>query len=150
MWNRSVVSSFTSIFSNKDPQRNYDTMIKLFVIENECTEADKRAYERKNVDFSWRVYGAENDILAGEVVDIGEQGFRLIGDVPIEMGESYPFRMEVSLQNGMEKIALEALCVWQSKKLNPGRFTAGFKILNMSCESSHRLREIIAHITASE
>ena len=75
-------------------------MIKLFVIENEYTEADKRAYERKNVDFSWLVYGAENGVLAGEVADIGEQGFRLIGDVPIEMGESFPFRMEISLESG--------------------------------------------------
>lgn len=121
-------------------------MIKLFVIENECTEADKRAYERKNVDFSWRVYGAENDVLAGEVADIGEQGFRLIGDVPIEMGESFPFRMEIALESGMEQIELEALCVWQSTKLTPGRFTAGLKILNFKDGGAQRLKLIIDHI----
>jgi len=122
-------------------------MIKLFVIENECTEADKRAYERKNVEFSWQVYHLESGELVGEVVDIGEQGFRLIGDVPIDMGESYSFRMEVSLESGnAEQIELEALCVWQSKKLNPGRFTAGFKILELMEDGAQRLKLIIDHI----
>lgn len=126
---------------------SFDTMINYFVIKNDCTEADKRAYERKNVDFFWQVYDTESDVLVGDVADIGMKGFRLIGSVPTTIGKNSSFRMDISLESGkMDQIELDALCVWQSKKLNPGLCTAGYKFLELAPDTAHQIQTIIDQI----
>ena len=120
------------------------------IIENDWSAEEKRAYKRQSIEFYWRIFDMETGALAGDVVDISLEGFRLLTDTPITIDKPFQFRMDISLENGRKaQTTIEAVGVWQTDNINPRAITADYTLMTLPPDTAELIESIIEEVISS-
>ncbi len=106
--------------------------------------SELRRRERKEVDQYITVKDALLDTDIGQVVNLHEEGFMIIGDGQIR--EDCLYQLSMSLSKVIENcdyISVGAECLWLKETDTGTQYWAGFHIIDISDKD----REIIAKLT---
>lgn len=118
-------------------------------VDLDWTEHERRKYERHAVDVYLRVFGVEEGALVGDVVDISEGGFKVIGSPPMMPGRHLQLRLEYRLESGRQsEIGIEARCVWHGTDQASALDAAGFAFCNLCGTARQEIGRLIAELIA--
>jgi len=88
-----------------------------------------RRHKRRHLIYYLRVFENGSEKLVGHVVDITQEGLKLIMDSPITPKSKWKLRMSLPEPiEGTREVRFEATCVWCDKDVNPDFYVAGFEI----------------------
>lgn len=105
---------------------------------------DRRQLPRKHLMYYARVFDAETGKLVGHLVDVTVAGLMLIGERPVETGQTYALRLE--LAGGVADvpfIEFEARSLWRQRDVNPLYHTTGFQFLDLPPEAPAVIARIV-------
>jgi hypothetical protein len=107
--------------------------------------AKKRKMKRIHLIYHLLVFDDETGNLIGNLVDITDEGIRLMCRQAIEPGVRLRFRMVLPahLDEGSREIRFDAQCVWCKDNIYSDFFGAGFHIEKLSDEQLSVLRALI-------
>ena len=93
---------------------------------------ERRKFQRRHVVFYSRVYNRSTGELAGHLMDISQEGIKLISEQPIPPNTRFHFRMDLP-DDIMEKdyMFFDAESVWCAPDVNPDFYNTGFRIFDM-------------------
>ena len=94
---------------------------------------EKRKFKRRHLIYYLRVFDRNTDILIGHMVDITQDGIRLIGEHPVDIGKIFMLKMVLPSEIlGRDRLHFDALCVRCQKDINPDFYDIAFQLLNVS------------------
>lgn len=106
---------------------------------------ERRKYDRTNLAFFTRVYDRETGRLLGNLANLTDDGFMLIGDEPIDAERNYRIFME--LDEAVLKqthLNFEARCLWrQIDDVSPQFYSAGFQFLQIQPQDLKMVQKIM-------
>lgn len=118
-------------------------------VDLDWSEQERRQYERHAVSFYLRAVDVENDTALGDLVDISEGGFKLIGTHPAVPGQRMLLSLDYRLETGHgAQIEVEARCVWIGGDEVTGLNAVGFAFCEPSPATSQKIAELISGLAA--
>jgi hypothetical protein len=105
---------------------------------------ERRSVTRRHLIYYLRTWDTSNNRLLGHIVDITTDGFMLISEEPISIGNEY--RLEVRLPNtqgDLQAMRFIAVCRWSNNDVNKSFFDSGFEIQEKSSEAVNTIQEMI-------
>jgi PilZ domain len=97
-------------------------------VESDWGPDERREYTRYLVDFYIRVYDERAGTLAGEVVDIGLGGMKLMAAYQLPLGGAADFRIDLSMENGYQcNMAFAATVDWVKRTEDGKQFYLGLQ-----------------------
>lgn len=105
---------------------------------------ERRSVTRRHLIYYLRTWDTSNNRLLGHVVDITTDGFMLISEEPIAIGNEY--RLEVRLPNtqgDLQAMRFQAICRWSNNDVNKSFFDSGFEILEKASEAVSTIQKMI-------
>ncbi|MCE1255721.1 MAG: PilZ domain-containing protein [Anaerolineae bacterium] len=105
---------------------------------------NKRKLKRRHLIYYLRVFDQTNSQLVGHLVDITQEGLMLISEQPLNINETYHFRMILPSEI-LSKVELTftATVVWSKKDVNPDFFATGFSLGDISTEDVMIIESLI-------
>jgi len=80
----------------------------------------------------------------GHLIDLTLEGLKTLGPNCLNREEIYKFRIELPKEvRGVQRIIVEAQCVWCEKEINPDFYTAGFKIIYITPPFSEIIETLV-------
>ena len=104
---------------------------------------ERRRIKRKELIFYLKVFDKERDQLIGHLSDISIEGFKLISEKPIQVGEIYHFKTRLSQKMiGGEQLLFEARSIWCRKNDHLSDFyDVGFRFEDLQSENHQKIEE---------
>lgn len=104
---------------------------------------DKRESERSCLDVDVPIYEIDLPEIHGQIRDITEKGARLAG-IDANVGEVKTLVVLGDTFGEVSPFEFEAKCCWKEISGERTEYTAGFQITNITEQSLHELRKLIA------
>lgn len=97
-------------------------------------------YERSYFE----VFDVKTSKSIGHLIDLTLEGMKTLGPIEVNRDETYHFRIDLPKEvKGVQKITVEAQCVWSEKDINPEFYSAGYKIIYISPPFSEIIETLI-------
>lgn len=94
---------------------------------------EKRKLKRRHLIYYLRVFDGNTNILVGHMVDITQEGIRLISEHPVDIDKICTLKMVLPSEIlGRKQLQFEALCVRCQKDINPDFYDIAFQLLKVS------------------
>ena len=108
---------------------------------------EKRRLKRSHLIYYipvFDIYNTKPDRLLGYLVDIHTEGMKLMGEVPLKVGDALSLKIDASrLAESMRPIVTEGVVQWQSKSLNPDYYDTGIAFTDLSGDAILQIDAII-------
>jgi hypothetical protein len=105
---------------------------------------NRRKLKRWHLIYYLRVFEITTGNLAGHVVDINDEGVKLISEKTIDLNEKFKFKMNYPQEDGMTgELFLEAQSLWNEVDINPSFYCTGFRIVNPDARDIDIIRKLI-------
>jgi PilZ domain len=101
-----------------------------------------RASERVYLDLPLTIYDAEHTAIRGTVLDLTEQGLRVVG-IESKVDETRKFSIFADEFIGISPLNLEVVCRWVNNEDEPDSLVAGFEILELPGRSLIGLKKLV-------
>jgi hypothetical protein len=97
---------------------------------------DRRRYPRKQCSHDQVVEVSEliGGRHLGRLVNVSLDGFLLVGASPIEPETVLQLVLSTGTPDGIQRIDVGAVCMWNSEASNPGNFWSGFHLIDVPAE----------------
>ncbi|MBS1212304.1 MAG: PilZ protein [Proteobacteria bacterium] len=104
---------------------------------------ERRKSPRKKVAHPIPVVDQDREHVLGHLVNVSQKGFMLLSPAPLDINRVFQLRIELPQICGGEVIPLGAESLWREVSSSPGKYWVGFQIIDISPESSQRIRKLI-------
>jgi len=92
----------------------------------------------------FEVFDLKTNESIGHLIDLTLEGMKTLGPKSINREETYKFRIDLPKEvKGVQRITVEAQCVWCEKDINPDFCSAGYKIIFISPPFSEIIETLI-------
>ncbi|MEP0827012.1 MAG: PilZ domain-containing protein [bacterium] len=92
----------------------------------------------------FEVVNVKTNESIGHLIDLTLEGMKTLGPTAVNRDETYHFRINLPKEvKGVQKITVEAQCVWSEKDINPEFYSAGYKIIYISPPFSEIIETLI-------
>jgi len=112
---------------------------------------NRRATQRKRLNYYVTVRDRITDRPVGRVVDITNKGLRIFSEIPIEMDKVLQLTMELPHEiEGSRYLMFDATGIWCGMDLNPdfpGFFDTGLEMINVSQQDRTMILGLIREYT---
>jgi len=105
----------------------------------------KRQLPRYRFDDLVDVFDRERQLWLGRLVNLHEAGLMITGSQAIKEDGLYPLelRLSQSLEQGRDRILLDADCLWTRAADQDDQHWSGFAVVNVSAQASADLKALI-------
>ena len=94
--------------------------------------ADKRRLKRRHLIYYLRVFDRNSDQILGHLVDVTQEGAKLISENPIPIGRRFQLRMILPAEIfGRDHLDFEAESLWSNSDINPDFHDTGFRLIGV-------------------
>lgn len=106
---------------------------------------EKRKHARQDSIVYLKIFDQHTGALIGRLVDISENGIKMVTNEPLEAGESHDLRLTLPepIARGSGSIAFEAVTRWCREDSNPNLYNVGLEI-KTAPESFHEALRTLA------
>ncbi len=113
-------------------------------LSTQLTSGQRRSVKRRHLVFYLRVFNQKDHSILGHVIDISQDGLKLVSDAPIKEGERFSLRMRLPMEvTDKDELQFDAVSRWCVEDDNPDFHLTGLMIENISPEVSEYIRELI-------
>jgi len=109
----------------------------------ETPMAERRQHPRKKVTQPVAVMDHDREALLGYLVDISLSGFMLLCSTPLEINRVFQLGLELPPACGGQSVRLGAESLWRENSNDPGKYWAGFQIIDISPENLERIKRLM-------
>jgi c-di-GMP-binding flagellar brake protein YcgR len=107
---------------------------------------ERRNAGRWNTVQYLKVHDNKTKKLAGRLVDISVEGFKLMGEKPLRPGIAFKLRLSLPEPAADKKsITFEAESRWSQRSINPDLYDTGFRITHISPDGAETIRRLIGN-----
>lgn len=104
---------------------------------------EKRRLPRKIASELIRIYDINSKQHLGQLVNITVKGFMLTSDQPIDVNLVYQLEMVLTGSHfGTDRVSFGAESLWRSQSGDSNRYWVGFKIIDISVETTNFIRNM--------
>ncbi len=105
---------------------------------------EKRTIKRHHLSYYLKVYNRKTGKPIGYIVNISQEGLRLVSHIPLLTHSVFQFRIKLPREiEGERNIDFDALSCWCRPDVSPDCFDTGFKIV----DAPHSLVELVESLT---
>ena len=105
---------------------------------------DKRQFDRRHSIFYLRIYDTNTGELLGNLVDLSEGGLMLVGDKPLQKGQTFNLSMQLpSASDQHNRLEFKAIAKWSKKEVNPHLFDTGLELIDPTDSMMSTIKELI-------
>lgn len=105
---------------------------------------EHRKKERKNLDCDISVKDIVLNKIIGQMVNLSEDGFMVIGDDLVRENCLYQLQFLLSgSPEGISELNVGAECLWRNESGSGTQFWSGFHIIDISDEDKHRISQLV-------
>jgi hypothetical protein len=91
---------------------------------------EKRTIKRHHLKYFLKVYNRKTGKAIGYIVNISQEGLRLVSHIPLLTHSVFQFRIKLPREiDGERNIDFDALSCWCRPDVSPDCFDTGFKIV---------------------
>ncbi len=106
--------------------------------------AERRKTKRRYLLYYGRVYDETAQKQLGYLVDITENGFMLLSEEPMPIGETMHLKLELTMDiNKGPWMNFTAKSLWCEADISPDRYNCGFEIVEIKPKDIKIIRDII-------
>ena len=74
---------------------------------------ERRRSERHPIFYDLRVIDPDRSVPIGDVIDISQEGMRILSEVPFPVGETRRVQLDIVMsERASQVVCVDALCVW--------------------------------------
>lgn len=104
---------------------------------------ERRKHPRKKVSQPVAVIDQDRAQTLGYLVDLSISGFMLLTPRPVETNRVFQLTLALPAECGGQTIRLGAESLWRENSNDPGKYWAGFQIIDISPENGQRIQKLI-------
>jgi len=105
---------------------------------------EKRRLKRWDLALYLCVFDERAQRLLGHIINISQDGFMLISDKPVAVGQQFDLWVEAPGEEGRRDFfPLTAISLWCQKDINPDYYDTGFSLLEPTGETLLRVQLLI-------
>ena len=94
--------------------------------------ADKRRLKRRHLIYYLRVFDRTSNQILGHLVDVTQEGAKLISENPISTKKRFQLRMILPAEIfGRDHLDFEAESLWSNPDINPDFHDTGFRLIGV-------------------